>query len=446
MVQFGGLAARVGGSVLGSRVRVGLGLAPPGGGILSQEAVTLIADELCRMRGAALKLGQMLSIQDEALLPPQIAAALERVRQGADYMPARQLHAVLSAELGPAWRTRFAAFDDKPFAAASIGQVHRGLLADGGGEVAVKVQYPGVAASIDADLGNLSRLLVVSAVLPPGMFLENALAVARRELRWETDYLREARCMQLYAQLLDETPALGAGFVVPRVVPALSSARVLTSTMIAGEPLERLAQSEDASLRNDVAQRLLDLCLTELFDWAFMQTDPNFANFLFDAQTGRIGLCDFGASRSFARSFVDDYLRVVAAAARRDAAGVLEHSTALGFLTGDESPRMRDVHAAAVLVLGEPFASGEPFDFARQGISRDIHNMIPDMLRERRTPPPNESYSLHRKMAGTFLLCGKLRARVHCAPRFERVLREYRFGRPDDPRVNIDRPPGAPGI
>jgi predicted unusual protein kinase regulating ubiquinone biosynthesis (AarF/ABC1/UbiB family) len=130
---------------------------------LTEDNAERLANALCRMRGAALKLGQMLSIQDENVLPPQFQAALERVRAGADVMPRRQLEQVLVAELGPDWQTGVAEFDFQPLAAASIGQVHSAQLHDGR-RVVMKIQYPGVARSIESDVDNLMRLLSVSSL------------------------------------------------------------------------------------------------------------------------------------------------------------------------------------------------------------------------------------------------------------------------------------------
>lgn len=181
---FGSLAVRLAvGEAVGRASQVLSGQQPQRSS-LSDENAERLAESLCRMRGAALKLGQMLSIQDEASLPPSLAKALERVKHAADYMPKRQLENQLVSHLGTEWRSRFLEFDDIPIAAASIGQVHKAKLLDGT-PVAVKIQYPGVAESIESDLQNLQTLVNVTNLLPPGLFLDNIIKVASTELTLE---------------------------------------------------------------------------------------------------------------------------------------------------------------------------------------------------------------------------------------------------------------------
>src|SRR4051812_4494857 len=115
------------------------------------------------------------------MLPPEIHQVLQRVQDSADYMPASQRNKVLTNNLGSDWRDLFESFEDVPIAAASIGQVHKAVLRSTGKPVAVKVQYPGVAKSIDSDLNNLSILLTASRLLPRGMFLDKTIANARTE-------------------------------------------------------------------------------------------------------------------------------------------------------------------------------------------------------------------------------------------------------------------------
>ena len=145
-----------------------VGLSDPNSNLVLSEAnAERIVQTLCRVRGAALKIGQMLSIQDETLISPEVSKIFERVRQSADFMPTWQMERVMVSEFGTDWRQKFASFEDQPFAAASIGQVHRAVLPDDRA-VAVKIQYPGVAKGIKSDISNLLGLLKVANILPEG--------------------------------------------------------------------------------------------------------------------------------------------------------------------------------------------------------------------------------------------------------------------------------------
>ncbi|CAH8841557.1 unnamed protein product [Trichobilharzia szidati] len=185
------------------------------------------------MRGAALKLGQMLSIQDENFVSPQIQKIFERVRQAADFMPARQMKRVLASELGEDWVQYVKVFEENPFAAASIGQVHRATLQDDR-VVAMKIQYPGVADSIDSDVNNLMTLLNRFNILPPGLFAEKAIEVATRELKDECDYLREAEYGKRFSRLLADDLV----FQVPQIIDELTTSRVLTAEYMNGLVLD----------------------------------------------------------------------------------------------------------------------------------------------------------------------------------------------------------------
>uniref|UniRef100_A0A8B9PXN5 Coenzyme Q8B n=1 Tax=Apteryx owenii TaxID=8824 RepID=A0A8B9PXN5_APTOW len=386
---------------------------------LSEANAERIVDTLCRVRGAALKLGQMLSIQDSSFLSPQLQRIFERVRQSADFMPSWQTSQVLAEELGPAWREKMSAFEERPFAAASIGQVHLGVLRDGT-EVAVKIQYPGIARSIRSDMDNLLSLLKMSVALPEGLFADNTLQVLQKELEWECDYRREAGCARTFRRLLRDDPF----FAVPRVIDELTADRVLSMELVSGVPLDRcLELSQD--VRDEICSNILRLCLRELFEFRFMQTDPNWANFFYDAGKHRVTLLDFGASRSFDKEFTDHYIEVVRAAADGDRDKVLRKSKDLKFLTGFETKAFEAAHVDAVMILGEAFSAAGPFDFGAQSTTRRIQALVPVMLRHRLAPPPEESYSLHRKMAGSFLVCARLRARVPCRDMFEELYARY---------------------
>lgn len=179
MASFGTLFAGLGVGTINELTKGALGI---GGSKTMKEALfsndnaERIVDTLCKVRGAALKIGQILSIQDSNVVSPQIVKAFDRVRQAADYMPDWQVKKVLVAELGENWREKLKSFEEKPFAAASIGQVHRGVLFNGM-EVAIKIQYPGVARSIESDIDNLVGMLKVWDIFPAGIFIDNVVKV-----------------------------------------------------------------------------------------------------------------------------------------------------------------------------------------------------------------------------------------------------------------------------
>ncbi|XP_062967254.1 atypical kinase COQ8B, mitochondrial [Cynocephalus volans] len=436
LANFGGLAVGLGLGALAEVAKKSLpgGRLPSEGGsrlgsspFLSEANAERIVQTLCTVRGAALKVGQMLSIQDNSFISPQLQRIFERVRQSADFMPRWQMLRVLEEELGRDWQAKVSSLEEVPFAAASIGQVHQGMLRNGT-EVAVKIQYPGVAQSIQSDVQNLLAVLKMSVALPDGLFAEQSLQALQQELAWECDYLREAACAQNFRQLLADDPF----FRVPAVVKELCTTRVLGMELAGGVPLDQ-CQGLSQDIRNQICFQLLRLCLRELFEFRFMQTDPNWANFLYDVSSHQVTLLDFGASREFGTEFTDHYIEVVKAASDRDRDRVLEKSRDLKFLTGFETKAFSDAHVEAVMILGEPFATQGLYDFGAGDTAHRIQGLIPVLLQHRLRPPPEETYALHRKLAGAFLACTRLRAHIACRDLFQDTYHHYWASRQTQP-------------
>ncbi|KAF8153928.1 ABC1-domain-containing protein [Crassisporium funariophilum] len=440
LFHYGGLAASLGyGAASEILRRTGGGSEGQTSPVMLTEAnVKRLVSKLSQMRGAALKLGQFMSIQDTHVLPPEIDKIFRRVQDSAHYMPDWQMEQVMTNSLGPSWSDLFTTFDRIPFAAASIGQVHTATLAPGisptGREepVAVKVQFPNIANSIDSDLGYIKLLLTAGKLLPKGLFLDKTVQVMKDELADECDYVREASFLKAFRspEFLGNDPR----YKVPWVWEGS------TSTVLVMEKVNGVSVGEaDASNlskrdRDDISAWIIELCLKELFEFRTMQTDPNWTNFLWNAETRQIELVDFGATRAYSKEFMDSWLSLLQAAASGDRDACVDWSLKLGYLTGEETKIMLDAHVNSMTLLAIPFKSEtpQPFSFGQGSqwaeITAEIRAQIPVMLQNRLTPPPRETYSLNRKLSGSFLLASRLGASIDTKAIWDKVVGKYRLG------------------
>ncbi|MEM7489707.1 MAG: AarF/ABC1/UbiB kinase family protein [Pseudomonadota bacterium] len=379
--------------------------------LLTPRNVTRVTEQLAQMRGAAMKVGQLISMDGGDVLPPELAQIMARLRADADFMPPAQLKTVLEANWPKGWLKAFRRFDVHPIAAASIGQVHRATLKDGT-ELAIKVQYPGVARSIDSDVTNVGALIRMSGLLPGGFDLGPYLEQAKRQLHDETDYALEGRHLARFATLLEGDDR----FQVPRLVPEWTTENILAMTYLPGAEIETVAEAPQA-MRDDVVFRLLDLTLRELFDFGLMQTDPNFANYRWNAEAGRIVLLDFGATLDIAPRTRDLYRRLLRAGLSGDAPEAERVAEEMGLLVPDMDPAFR---ARLLAMMETGFAALRrpgPFDFANDPLSRTLAAEGEALARDGFIPPPvpMDILYLQRKMGGMTLLAARLGARVSVA-------------------------------
>ena len=367
-----------------------------------------IADELARMRGAAMKMGQLVSMDTGDVLPPELADILARLRADADFMPPKQLRDVLDAAWGKGWYSRFAKFDVRPMAAASIGQVHRARLPDGK-ELAIKVQYPGIARSIDSDVNNIGRLMRMSGLLPEGFDLAPYLDEARTQLKEEADYEAEAGHLRVFRQLLGDD----ADFALPEVEEALSTDKVLAMTYLPSAPIESLTEAPQ-DLRDRVIEQLCGLMLREVFDFGVMQTDPNFANYRYDEAAGRIVLLDFGATRRLPSELAGGLRDLIGVGMRRDWSAVSDLLDALGLVPHQVEDRFRARILEMVELVFEEILAAPVLDLNASSLSKRLQRAGEALAADGFVPPPVPMDLLYvqRKVAGMFLLASRLKARV----------------------------------
>lgn len=376
-----------------------------------------VAEQLATMRGAAMKVGQILSMDTGDFLPRELTDILARLRDDAKHMPHEQLHKAMAEAYGAEWESLFYGFDMTPIAAASIGQVHRTISPDGR-DIVLKVQYPGVADSIESDVDNIASLLRLSGLLPEGMDISPLLQDAKEQLKDEADYLKEAKYLQDFRRKLGDDER----YVLPEVLPQLTRRNVLAMTYVSGGPIDKLRDVPQEE-RDRVMTTLFELMLQEMFELRMMQTDPNFANYLYRRNGGKIVLLDFGATRRFRAGFVNDYKKLAIAAIAGDEERLVAAAERLGYAMGEAGGDYRVLVMRFLSLVMEPMREDVAYDFAGSDMAAKMSVMAEDITRFRdawRAPPMDAIY-FHRKVGGMFMLASRLHARVNV----HRLLQPY---------------------
>ncbi|MGZ4663790.1 MAG: ABC1 kinase family protein [Frankiaceae bacterium] len=388
---------------------------------LRQRTAAQIFRVLGELKGGAMKLGQALSVF-EAALPEEVAApyraALTRLQEAAPALPAATVHAVLAEQLGPGWRERFREFDDRPAAAASIGQVHRAVWVDGR-PVAVKIQYPGVGRALLSDLNQLSRLARLFAIVSPGLDIKPLLAELRARVVEELDYRLEATWQRAFAEEFANDPDI----LVPHVVEFTE--RVLVTEWVDGIPLSSIISDGTAEQRDRAGLLLVRFAYSAPPRVGLLHADPHPGNFRLMAD-GRLGVIDYGAVNRLPDGLYKPIGRLVRLALEGDGKAVTEGLRAEGFIR----PRF-EVDAQSVLEYVVPLI--EPLRAQEFRFSRDWLRSQATRLSDPRSPaaqlgrqlnlPP--SYLLiHRVTLGVVgVLC-----QLHASGRFRAEMEWWQPG------------------
>jgi predicted unusual protein kinase regulating ubiquinone biosynthesis (AarF/ABC1/UbiB family) len=404
--------ARLASLPLGFAGRTAVGLGKRVGGkpaeAVAAELQARTAEQLFRvlgeLKGGAMKFGQAMSVM-EAALPEELAgpyrATLTKLQEAARPMPAETVHQVLAEELGPRWRTsKFQSFDDKPTAAASIGQVHRAVWRDGR-EVAVKIQYPGAGDALISDLTQLARVARIAGGWVPGMDIKPITDELTSRMTEELDYDLEASNQRRFARAFRDDP----DFVVPDVLA--HSAHVIVSEWMGGVPLSQIVASGTKAQRDAASLRYMEFLLVGPARSGLLHADPHPGNFRL-LPGGRLGVMDYGAVNRLPHGLPPEMGRLVSAALSGEADELEAGLRAEGFI----KPTMQ-IDAVALLEYLQPFLEPlvhEEFTFSRpwlRGVATHVNDVRrPAFLVGMKLNLPPSSLLIHRVwLGGIGVLC-----------------------------------------
>ncbi len=382
------------------------------------EQVKLMVDSLGRLKGAAMKIGQLVSMDFGDLFPPEVRTILEQLQnQSPHFLDIQEIKKILQKELNSKFDL-LTELSDKPIAAASIGQVHTAFYE--GRKIVLKIQYPNIEKSIDSDLTILQGIVqALLSVARKKMDLTSIFDEMKIVFSRETNYLLELENLKRYQEIFSSH----SDYVVPQSVDELCTERVVAMNYEEGVTLrEWIRKTSDPKEKEAMGSKVLDLYLIEYFQNAFVQSDPNPANFLVNSKN-QLVLLDLGAVRSFERSFVTDYVELMNCVHSMDRPASIFQSEKMGFLDTREKLETKNLFyemlRSSLCAFDE---NRQPFDFNDREYFKHSQNVSQDFSRlSEFTPPPSKLIFLHRKLVGIFGLLKDLGLKVDLRSYWKRV-------------------------
>ncbi|MGE5085068.1 MAG: ABC1 kinase family protein [Bacillota bacterium] len=394
------------------------------------DQAVIIAESLSKLKGAAMKAGQLLSLELTDYFPKEAIEILSKLQNSAHAVDFAIVEKTLRTELGPEFKN-LQNLSRTPLGIASIGQVHRATYQ--GQEIVLKVQYPGVAESIDSDIKILKTLAVAFCGLTGReMDLDPLFTEFRHLLGQEVDYLKEAEFQKEYKERVQSLSfARGVRCAVPEVISELTTERVLAMSYESGLTLRQCIQQPLSSSKKEMmAHTFLDLYFSEFFHWALVQTDSNLANFLVrDSQTQNpeLVLLDFGASRRYSAEFIRNYIRLLRVVAEGDFSDLKKHAIDFGLIDPRESHEafvaFEDMLKTAIKPFFSANGSRADFDFSDQSHalnSQRVGRQLSERLKF--SPPPHELVFLHRKLGGVYTVLKNLGVTLDVSPYWKMMI------------------------
>ena len=416
--SFGKIAIKFASSIVvgGTKELVG-GRSPALKDLLIQEKnILTFIKELSRLRGAALKIGQLLSLEANDFLPEQFSAMLGDLRNNNLHMPNYQLGEVLRENYGDNFLDNFSEFNETPIAAASIGQVHKCKY--GKKELILKIQYPEIRESIESDISNIRLLTKNLGILPKSFDFDKLLEAGKKQLLNETNYLLEAAHQKNFHHLLKTDKK----FIVPKINEKLTTTKILAMEFKNGVTIDQAVHLEQKT-KDRIVNNLVELTFKEIFEFNLIQTDPNFANFLYDDTSKKIVLLDFGATSKISKKNIRVFKDILHGLALDRKEMVEKALITLKIFSPNASSSVKNYLLDIIWNLSLPLRKNKEFDFLNCISTEDLNLLSSTLINQKdkfQLPDPQILF-IQRKLGGIFLLGRKFGARKN----FSKLVTKY---------------------
>ena len=385
--------------------------------LLSKKNVHSTVETLKELRGAAMKFGQLISIDEQLILTPELSKITKQLSSSGYSMPPRQVKKILDKNWEKGWLKNFDNFQVVPFASASIGQVHKAVLKNGS-EVAIKIQFPNIRKTIKNDLNSLKFFINKLGLLPAYFNVNHYFTLCESQLIAESDYKLEAENIRKFSTLCRAKDHLK----VPKIIEKFSTDEILTMSFEEGYELsaDNLMAKSD---KNKLAKTLIELLLDEIFVFQFVQTDPNLANFLITPVKEKIILLDFGSCTNVSDETRELYAAFLDIGLTLDREKIKDFLLNLGFLTREIDTESNNLINELIDTVIEELKSNEDFNFSNSKVFNLINaeqlkkfqKMIPIKLLD------GDFVFIQRKILGFLLFFHSLNASVPIL----KILKKY---------------------
>lgn len=382
------------------------------------EQAKIITESLGNLRGAAMKAGQLLSLDLDDYFPPEAIQILSQLQNQVWESPDLDLAKVLKKELTAGQLILLQDIQLKPFAAASMGQVYKART--GKQPIVIKAQYPDLEQSIENDVKMLKRIVsTLCLITGRDMNLDYMFSEIEEVLRQEVNYQHEAESLENFSKLFASHTWKHVPVKTPQVLKNLSTKNLLCLTYESGTTIKDWIDSNPIKEKKElVAKALLELYVMEFFIWGFVQTDPNPGNFLIreNPQLEMVAL-DFGASKFYPVEFREQYVDLLKSVQNSSANATVDKAITFGLLDARESQAAKDIFVDLMKLGMSPFFSktnGSKFNFKEDEFLKNNSHLSRQLMQNLKySPPPHKLIFLHRKLGGIFALLRKLEVELN---------------------------------